>query len=296
MIHSSQSRKRLLILRSCTKHNQVLLVCEFVGVLLGFIATWIPELHSENASVKLFSASSTSVPVRALVYILNNEDGIRIVPVFTASGALARQIEHGATADIFLFAHPVWMDRLERLKRLRRETRRDAIGNCLVLARAPTEPKLPSIAKILIEDFQRHRFAIGDPAFVPVGFYAKEVLDNLGALKKLSRTLARLPSARHVLWLLERGEVSAGFVYRSNIFARKNIQIDQTMYSEILYPIAMINRAHNSPQMESAYNFLTSPRAIQVLKNHGFRPFTKNVDRFTSTLCHSSFVNFLQVG
>ena len=92
------------------------------------------------------------------------------------------------------------MDRLEKLKRLRFETKREAIGNCLVLGRAPTEPKLPSISKILIEVFQRHRFAIGDPAFVPAVFYAKEVLDN-GALKKPSRTLARLPSA-YVLWLL----------------------------------------------------------------------------------------------
>ena len=234
MVHSSQSRNRLLILRSCTKHNRALRVFGFVAVLLGFIATWIPELHSENASVKLFFASSTSVPVRSLVYILKNEDGIRIVPVFTASGALARQIEHGAPADIFLSAHPVWMDRLEKSKRLRRETRRDAIGNCLVLARAPTEPKLPSISKNLIEVLQRHRFAIGNPAFVP-----------------------------------------AGFVYRYDIYARKNIQIDQTMYSEILYPNAMIDRAHNSPQTESAYNFLTSPRAIQVFEKHGFRPLTK---------------------
>ena len=279
MVHSSQSRNRLLILRSCTKHNRALRVFGFVAVLLGFIATWITELHSETASVKLFAAASTSVPVQELVSILNNEDGIRIVPVFAASGALARQIEHGAPADIFLSAHPVWMDRLEKSKRLRRETRRDAIGNCLVLARAPTEPKLPSISKNLIEVLQRHRFAIGDPAFVPAGFYAKEVLDNLGAWKKLSRTLARLPSARHVLLLLERGEVSAGFVYRSDTYASKNIQIDQTieqtMYSEIVYPIAIIDRAHNSPQTESAYNFLTSPRAIQVFEKHGFRPLTK---------------------
>ena len=106
--------------------------------------------------------------------------------MFAASGALARQIEHGAPADIFPSAHPVWIDRLEKLKRLRLETKREAIGNCLVLGRAPTEPKLPSISKILIEVFQRHRFAIGDPAFVPAVFYAKEVLDNLGALKKSS--------------------------------------------------------------------------------------------------------------
>ena len=158
MVHSSQSRNRLLILRSCTKHNRALRVFGFVAVLLGFIATWITELHSETASVKLFAAASTSVPVRELVSILNNEDGIRIVPVFAASGALARQIEHGAPADIFLSAHHVWMDRLEKLKRLRRETRRDAIGNCLVLARAPTEPKLPSISKNLIKVLESKGF------------------------------------------------------------------------------------------------------------------------------------------
>ena len=82
-------------------------------------------------------------------------------------------------------------------------------------------------------------------------------------------------------YVLERGEVSAGFVYRSDTYASKNIQIDQTieqtMYSEIVYPIAIIDRAHNSPQTESAYNFLTSPRAIQVFEKHGFRPLTKKM-------------------
>ncbi len=251
----------------------------FLSAILGLIFVTITELHSEQVTVKLFAAASTSVPVRELVSLLNSEDGLRIAPVFAASGSLARQIEYGAPADVFISAHPVWMDRLAELNLLRPETRRAAIGNCLVLARPRVNPKLPELSYKLIEFLQERRFAIGDPAFVPAGFYAKEVLDNLGAWEKLSGNMAKLPSARHVILLLERREVPAGIVYHSDTHASDSIQIDriidQTMYTEIVYPIAVVKSARKSPQLERAYQFLISRRAGEIFEKHGFRPLAK---------------------
>ena len=262
---------RSFISLECVKALRLLLVSGlFCTVLLPFSKSF-----AEPAKVHLFAAASTTNPVRELVALMAREGGPAIVPVFAASGALARQIEFGAPADVFLSANPVWMDWLKSRKRLRDGTRRDLIGNCLVLARSHSRADKVSFSSTLLKNLGHDRLALGDPAYVPAGAYAMEALRKIGVWQQLSQNAVRLPSARHIVLLLERGEAGVGLLYRSDALSSTKIEIDEVidpaLYAEIVYPLSIIERAGIPQHVSQVYRFLGSDRAIAIFERHGFK-------------------------
>jgi len=244
-------------------------------VIFAILLLATNNAHSDAQTVRLFAAASTAPPVKEIISLIKVADGPKTVPVFAASGALARQIEYGAPADLYLAAHPIWMDHLASKKLLKVGSRRDLIGNCLIVARPITTSPLPQLSQRFVTHLAESRIALGDPVYVPVGQYAAEALKNLGIWSGVERLSARLPSARHVQLLLERQEVLAGFLYRSDARANARIAINQlvdpAMHAEIVYPIAIIQTPNVSKNVKTVFEFFLSDQGVQVFSRYGFR-------------------------
>ncbi len=233
-----------------------------------------------NASdIRLFAAASTTKPVIEILALFSKRNGTKAVPVFAASGALARQIDQGAPADIFLSANPRWMDWLQARKRLRQGSRRNLVGNCLALVQPQGMAAFPPLASYSAYIFERMRFAIGNPAYVPAGEYAATALKRLGLWKSIEPRAARMPSVRHVLYLLERGEADAGLIYRSDALSSTRVHIAETIdpkfHDDIVYPVAQIDRLDASMDNRSLFEFLTTATALTIFEQYGFRLLEK---------------------
>lgn len=248
----------------------------WVAILCAHFGTPVAAVDTPT----IFAAASTTQPIEAIAKLFKQQHGIDLVPVFAASGALARQIDHGAPADLYLSANPRWMDWLERRHRLIPDSRRDLIGNCLVLIQPQGEAPLPPLSSNLVPLLGARRLALGDPAYVPAGEYAVSVLRKIGIWKTLSVRTARLPSVRHVLFLVARREAAAGIVYRSDALTSARVHIAETidpkLHNAIVYPLARIKRANASKNSQVLYKFLVSPTALSIFERYGFRPLLES--------------------
>jgi molybdate transport system substrate-binding protein len=229
--------------------------------------------------VTVFAASSTTPALTEAAERYEASpaaEGDTIRLVFAASSTLAKQIIEGAPADLFLSANPAWMDYLADRDAIDPSSRHDLLGNRLALV-APkhrpfdlaVEPGFP-----LAEALDGGRLALGDPAHVPVGIYAKSALEQLGAWPALAARTARAADARAVLALVGRGEVAAGVVYQSDVQFDAGIGLvglfPLESHPPIVYPLAVV-ASRGSPAVERLYRFLRSADAQVVFQRHGFR-------------------------
>ena len=196
---------------------------------------------------------------------------------YGASSALARQIENGAPAQVFISADLDWMDYLESKRLIRSETRRNLLGSRLVLispvgsaARIEVRPGF-ALAELL----GGGRLALGDPAHVPAGKYAKAALEKLGVWDAVSGKLAPSENVRVALALVARGETPLGIVYATDAAAEPKVRVVATfpdgLHPPIVYPVALTAAAKDS----AAAGFvalLSSPAARKVFEKHGFTP------------------------
>jgi molybdate transport system substrate-binding protein len=196
---------------------------------------------------------------------------------FAASSTLARQIEQGAPADLFLSADEPWMDYLQRRNLIANATRVSPIGNVLVLV-APADAARPlALARgtDLAELLGPHgRLATGDPAHVPVGRYAQAALEWMGQWQAIAPRLARADNVRSALLLVERGEAPLGIVYATDAAASRGVRIVGTFPAEshppITYPFALTRRAEGNAQARALLGFLTGPEAQPSWQRFGF--------------------------
>jgi molybdate transport system substrate-binding protein len=179
---------------------------------------------------------------------------------YGASSALARQIEAGAPAQLFICADSDWMDYVEARGRIERGTRIGLLGNSLVLiapaASAATLRIAPGFA--LAEALRGGRLAIADPSSVPAGKYARASLERLGVWKSVQAHLAPAQNVRVALEFVARGEAPLGIVYRTDALADPAVRIVDEFPSDTHAPIEL--RA-----------FLASPAARGIWTRHGFR-------------------------
>ncbi len=196
---------------------------------------------------------------------------------FAASSALARQIEAGAQADVFFSADQEWMDYLAARDLVRAGTRRDLVGNRLVLvARADSPLELAigqgfTLAQAL---GPRGRLAVGDPDFVPAGRYARSALTSLGVWNQVVDRLARADNVRVALAYVARGETPLGVVYASDAQADARVRVvgafPSASHPPITYPVAAIRGA--APGAEAFIAFLAGPVAAARFAAAGFTP------------------------
>lgn len=227
--------------------------------------------------VTVFAAASTTNAVNEIGELFKAKTGNGIKPSYASSSTLAKQIEQGAPAQVFLSADLKWADYLSERKLLVADSRTNLLGNTLVLV-APTDSPMKSI------DIQKNtdvvkllgngRLSVGDPDHVPAGIYAKDALTNMGQWSALEPKLARAESVRAALALVERGEAPLGIVYSTDAAVAKNVKVVGTfpagVHETITYPVALV-AGHDTPVAKSFFEFLKSNEAKGVFAKYGFK-------------------------
>jgi molybdate transport system substrate-binding protein len=199
----------------------------------------------------------------------------RPVLSFAASSTLARQVQSGAPADLFISADEDWMDALQKKQLLRAGTRVDLLSNRLVLV-APAASRIqitirPGFA--LGAALGQGRLATGAVDSVPAGLYAKEALTKLGVWPQVAGKLAPAESVRAALALVARGEAPLGVVYATDAQADKRVRVVATFpessHAPIRYPVAVLSVSRN-PDAEGFRRFLLSPEGRGLFRPYGF--------------------------
>ena len=203
----------------------------------------------------------------------------RPVLSFAGSSALARQIESGAPADLFVSADEAWMDSVERAGRLKPGTRRPLAGNALVLiapAGLGVDHAVPLDAAGLAGALGDGRLAMADPEAVPAGRYGKAALEAFGLWRDVEARVAPAENVRAALTLVERGEAPLGIVYATDARASSRVRVvarfPAASHPPIVYPIAQVDGGRGDGAPFQA--FLLSPEGQAVLARHGFTPAT----------------------
>jgi len=227
-------------------------------------------------SVTIFAASSLTDAVDAAARAYTSRTGVVIKSSFAASSALARQIENGASADIFFSADEQWMDYLEKRGLLEPGTRVPRLSNRLVLVAPAGAPRKLEIRKGIdlsaLLGANGH-IATGDPASVPVGRYAQQALSYLGLWQALGPRLARAENVRVALLYVERGEAPLGIVYATDAAISKGVQVigefPAESHAPITYPLAIVAR-HGNRQVRDFHDYLLGAEAAGVFSRFGF--------------------------
>lgn len=194
---------------------------------------------------------------------------------FAASSALARQIEAGAPADLFISADQQWMNELQKRGLLAPKSRLTLLGNDLVLiAPLVSRIRLPITKGFpLARALGTGRLAIADPAAVPAGIYAEAALKSLGAWGDVKGRLAPAENVRAALAFVERGDAPLGIVYATDALQSKKVRIigrfPASSHEAILYPVARL-ASSTSVEAESFLRFLASPAAKAIFRQFGF--------------------------
>jgi molybdate transport system substrate-binding protein len=201
---------------------------------------------------------------------------------FASSSTLARQIEFGAPAHIYASASSAWMNYLLERKLIDPTYRRNVLSNELVLISAGSSRlashgpvrRIRSARDIVGLLANQGRMAIGDPAHVPAGIYAKQALTSIGVWHALSPRLARTDNVRGALALVERGEAAAGIVYASDARLARSASVvgvfAPSAHEPIVYPFGVVEGAPENARQ--VWRYLTSAAAKTVYARFGFTP------------------------
>ena len=217
----------------------------FLVSVLVVLTIGMTPASAQDKTITVFAAASLKNALDDVDTAFTKQSGIKVVVSFGASSALAKQIEQGAPADVFVSADLQWMDYGVQKKVIKEDTRINLLGNKLVLIAA----KDAKIDNVTIEpgfDLAKlagdGRVATGDVRAVPVGLYAKAALERLGAWAAVEPKMAMTENVRLALSLVARGEASLGIVYETDAKVEPNVKIvgvfpDNT-HDPIIYPVA----------------------------------------------------------
>jgi molybdate transport system substrate-binding protein len=248
---------------------------------LACVAAVAPAAGAQQqpATLTVFAAASLTDAMRALE-VEWRAAGAQNPPLrlsFAASSTLARQIEQGAPATLFMSADEAWMNYLAERNLIAPETRSSPLGNSLVLI-APKDHANP-VALSRTTDLvallgPNGRLATGDPAHVPVGRYAQAALEWMGQWQAIAPRLARADNVRAALLLVERGEAPYGIVYSTDAAASQAVRVVGTFPAEshppVSYPFALTRRGAEEPHARELLAFLTGPGAESTWRRFGF--------------------------
>jgi molybdate transport system substrate-binding protein len=246
------------------------LVLSLFGALLA-----PPAARAADPELLVFGAASLTNALEALGPVYTQSTGQPVKFSFAASSALARQIEAGASADVFFSADIEWMDYVQARNLIDRTTRRDLLGNRLVLI----APATSQVALKIAPGFAlaralgaRGRLATGDPDYVPVGKYARSALTTLGVWSEVADRLVRADNVRTALAFVARGEAPLGIVYTTDAKIEPGVRVIDTFpessHLPITYPVALVKRAHAGA--DRFVQFLRSDAARQKFSEFGF--------------------------
>ena len=233
-----------------------------------------PAEASDRGPLVLAAASlQESLTAAADAWTAQGHD--RPILSFAASSALARQIEAGAPADLFLSADEPWMDAIAAKGLVRRGTRAPLLTNRLVLIAPAGQGARLSIRRgfPLARALGSGRLAMADPVAVPAGKYGKAALVTLGVWPALADKIAAAENVRAALAMVERKQVPYGIVYETDARATNAVRIvgvfPAASHPPITYPLALLSRSTH-PEAAGFHHFLLSPRGKAIFRRYGF--------------------------
>jgi molybdate transport system substrate-binding protein len=247
-----------------------LLACCLVAIGMPSGAADVPP-----AELVVFGAASLTNVLQDIGTAYTAQTGQKVSFSFAASSVLARQIEAGTRADVFVSADEEWMDYLQTRKLIDPKTRHDILMNRLALiAPATSDIKLkiaPHFA--LAAALGKERLATGDPGSVPVGRYARAALTNLGVWSEVSAQIVPAEDVRSALAYVARGETPLGIVYETDALVEKRVRVvdifPEDSHAPITYPVALVATAKAGAGRFVGY--LKSPDGRAVFAKYGFQ-------------------------
>jgi molybdate transport system substrate-binding protein len=248
-------------------------VAAFVGAWLGTSSLAAPAMAAEKVTV--FAAASLKNALDDITAAWQKDSGKEATISYAASSALAKQIESGAPADIFISADLDWMDYVVEKKLIKEGSAKNLLGNRIVLVASkdkaePVEIKKGfDLAKLLGDG----RLAMGAVDSVPAGKYGKAALESLGVWSSVENKVAGAESVRAALLLVSRGEAPYGIVYQTDAAADKEVKIVGTFpedsHKPIIYPIAILAESKNADAV-SLFDYIKSDKAVPFFEKQGF--------------------------
>ena len=241
----------------------------FLGLGVALLAGQ-PAL-ADNLTV--FAAASLKNALDDISAKWKEGNGAAVAASYASSSTLAKQIEQGAPADVFVSADQQWMDYVDKKSLV--EKPQDLLGNRLVLIAAKDSKVALQIepgAK-LSEALGDGKLSVGDPSNVPAGIYAKEALTNLKLWDSVQPKLAPAADVRAALTLVSRGEAPLGIVYETDAKVDPNVRIvsvfPEDSHKPIVYPVAVVKGSKN-PDAAKFVAFLSGPAAKEIFVKYGF--------------------------
>lgn len=237
------------------------------------LLTLLLPARGQAAELSVFAAASLTDALQEIAAAYEKEGGDRLVLNLGASSTLARQIQEGAPADLFLSADEEKMDGLEQKKLLLPGTRKSVLSNTLVIVvpddsslriNGPQDLAAPSVRAL----------ALAEPQSVPAGIYAKEYLRKAGVWSKVIGRVVPTENVRAALAAVASGNVDAGIVYRTDARTAKRVrvayEVPHAQGPAISYPFAVLAGSRRPEAARKLLAWLASPRAAAVFRKHGF--------------------------
>jgi molybdate transport system substrate-binding protein len=262
--------------RTTMSEKRVRRLVLFFTVGMMIVAGTAANVLAGSDTVTVFAAASTTNALTEIGRIFMDRNPERFVPSFASSSTLAKQIENAAPADIFISANPEWMDYLDEKQVIEKGTRRDLLGNRIVLI-VPADSGVRNVQIVpkfdLVGLVGDGRLSMGDPDHVPAGIYGRQALETLGVWSAIENRVARSKDVRAALALVERGEAPAGVVYATDAAISDKVRVvgifPEDSHPPIVYPVGVVTKKQ-SPAVDRFMELLRSPEGKAVFEKYGF--------------------------
>jgi molybdate transport system substrate-binding protein len=250
---------------------QLNLVWRTLVSLVVFISLGCDTHDDGSKKLLVFAAASLADALPEVIEIFEKREGVSIDISYGGSHALARQIDAGAPADLFISAGEVSLKKLIEDEDFYEEV--PILSNRLVLAvRQDMDKEFSSITQL--KESWVGRLAIADPGLSPAGRYAKEALESAGIWELIQSKLVIGADVRSVIVYLESGNVDAALVYASDITSRTRVDsfdiIPTATYGPIVYPAVILSSSDKGSLASSLLNFLQGRESMEIFRSHGF--------------------------
>ena len=247
-------------------------------IFFALAVAWVLPISISSAEEKgltVFAAASMKNALDEVDAAYTAKSGVKVAASYAASSVLAKQIDQGAPADVFLSADTDWMNYATKQKTIKADTRTDLLGNSIVLI-APKDSSINNVTIAPGFDLARlagnGRIATGDVNSVPVGKYAKAALERLGAWEAAAPKFAMAESVRAALTLVARGEAVLGIVYSTDAKVEPAVKVvgkfPADSHPPIIYPVAATTSG--GPASVNYLAFLRSQAAKTIFEKYGF--------------------------
>ncbi|MBI2741325.1 MAG: molybdate ABC transporter substrate-binding protein [Rhodospirillales bacterium] len=249
---------------------------------LAVALSFLPGLAQAQNNVVIFAAASLKNALDEIAATWSKDTGKSAPKIsYAASSALAKQMEQGAPADMFISADLDWMDYVQGKNLIKNDTRFNLLGNKIVII-APKDSKTATLAikgDDLAKALAGGRLSMANVDSVPAGKYGKAALEKLGAWSAVKDSIAQAENVRAALLLVGRGEAPLGIVYSTDAAAEPNVKIVATFpedsHPPIIYPAAL-TKDSTSGDAKAFLDFLRSAKARASFEKQGFTVLVKS--------------------